>query len=259
VENAPGWTQWEGPAGPIAIHEPTVTGPPRSSGGVVVLSHGFPVDKGSPELIPAGLVSLSDRLSSDSGWRVIACCLRGVGGSKGSFSLGGWLEDLGAVVKTAMEDTASGDISEGGAWLVGTGITGALAICLAAQDPRVRGVASLAAPATFSDWAANPAAVATLARDVGVMGSAKSPDLAAWARDFAEILPAAAAKRLSGRPVLVLHGADDDVVPADDARAIATEIGESAELRILAGAGHRLNSDPRAVALLLGWLERHRT
>ena len=96
-EIAPGWTQWEGPAGPIAVHEPTVTGPPRSSAGVVVLSHGFPVDKGSPELIPAGLVSLSDRLSSDSGWRVIACCpgsrwvgrellARGVAGRVGSSS-----------------------------------------------------------------------------------------------------------------------------------------------------------------------------
>ena len=259
VEIAPGWTRWAGPAGPIAVHEPTITGPPRSSGGVVVLSHGFPIDKGSPELIPAGLVSLSDRLSSDSGWRVIACCLRGVGGSEGSFSLGGWLEDLEAVVETATGDTASEVVPEGGAWLVGTGITGALAICLAARDNRVRGVATLASPATFSDWAANPAAVATYARDVGVMSSAKAPDLATWTRDFATILPADAAKRLSGRPVLVLHGTDDDVVPADDARAIANEIGESAELRILAGAGHRLNSDPRAVALLLGWLERHRT
>jgi uncharacterized protein len=248
------WVEWPGPAGGLAIYEPTVTGPPGSSGGVVVVSHGFPVDKGSPALIPASLVSLSDRLASDSGWQVVACCLRGVGTSAGSFSLRGWLDDLGAVLSRASEN-ASG----GGAWLVGAGITGALAICLAADEPRVKGVASLAAPATFADWAADPRAVATYATEVGVSRAKKPPDLVAWSREFAEILPAVSASRLKGRPVLVLHGADDDVVPAEDARAIADAVGESAELRILAGAGHRLNSDPRAVALLLGWLERQRT
>jgi putative redox protein len=250
----PAWGQWPGPAGELAVYEPSATGPPGSSGGVVVVSHGFPVDKGPPELIPASLVALSDRLASDSGWRVVACCLRGVGKSPGNFSLRGWLDDLEAVVAKASENS-----SVGGAWLVGAGIAGALAICLAADDTRVRGVASLAAPATFADWAADPAAVATYAREVGVYTGKKDPDLVAWSHEFAEILPAASASRLKGRPVLVLHGADDDVVPAEDAKAIALGVGESAELRILAGAGHRLNSDPRAVALLLGWLERQRT
>ena len=204
---------------------------------MVVLSHGFPVDKGSPELIPAGLVSLSDRLSSDSGWRVIACCLRGVGGSEGSFSLGGWLEDLGAVVKAATGDTPPENTSGGGAWLVGTGITGALAICLAAQDPRVRGVASLAAPATFSDWAANPAAVATYARDVGVLKSAKGPRSGCMDPRLRRDPSGGRGEASEGSTGARAARADDDVVPADDARAIANEIGDSAELRILARGG----------------------
>ena len=62
---------------------------------------------------------------------------------------------------------------------------------------------------------------------------------------------------LSPRPLLVLHGADDDTVPALDARAVADAHG-SAELKIVGGAGHQLRHDPRAVALLLGWLDRHR-
>ena len=59
-------------------------------------------------------------------------------------------------------------------------------------------------------------------------------------------------------PLLVLHGADDDTVPALDARAVADAHG-GAELKIVGGAGHQLRHDPRAVALLLGWLDRHRT
>jgi pimeloyl-ACP methyl ester carboxylesterase len=219
------------------------------------LCHDFPSEKGPPGLIPAGLVALSDRLASGSGWRVVACCLRGIGESEGDFSLGGWLEDLAAVVKSASASSA-----DGGAWVVGAGTSGALAISLAARDMKVRGVACLAAPATFSDWARDPAALRARAREVGVITTDGEPfDLSLWTGELTGLQPAVDASRLSGRPVLLLHGADDEVVPVEDARAIAQAVGSSAELRILAGASHRLNSDPRAIALLLGWLERQRT
>ena len=67
----------------------------------------------------------------------------------------------------------------------------------------------------------------------------------------------ACAEAFSPRPLLVMHGADDDTVPALDARAVADAHG-GAELKIVPGAGHQLRHDPRAVALLLGWLDRHR-
>jgi putative redox protein len=57
--------------------------------------------------------------------------------------------------------------------------------------------------------------------------------------------------------MLVMHGDDDDTVPVAEARLLAEAHG-SAELRIIAGAGHRLRHDPRAVALFLGWLDRQR-
>ena len=43
-----------------------------------------------------------------------------------------------------------------------------------------------------------------------------------------------------------------------DARALADCHG-GAELRMIQGAGHRLRHDPRAIAVLLGWLERQIT
>ena len=216
----------------------------------MVLSHDFPTDKGPPDLIPAGLVALSDRLASASGWRVVACCLRGVGDSEGDFSLGGWLDDLAAVVAKVSAASVAG-----GAWVVGAGVSGSLAISLGASDTKVRGVACLAAPATFSDWVADPGSVAARAREVGVITTPGEPsDLERWAGPFSKVRPSEEAGRLSGRPVLVLHGADDDVVPVDDARMIAQAVGESAELRVLAGAGHRLNSDPRDRAAT--WLAR---
>jgi hypothetical protein len=54
-----------------------------------------------------------------------------------------------------------------------------------------------------------------------------------------------------------MHGDRDDLTPLENGRAIAEAHG-SAELRVLSGAGHELRHDPRAVAILMGWLRRQR-
>ena len=63
--------------------------------------------------------------------------------------------------------------------------------------------------------------------------------------------------KIPPRPLLIVHGTNDDVVPMTDAGSSPTLPDVSAELRILAGAGHTLLHDPRAIALLLGWFDRH--
>jgi putative redox protein len=65
--------------------------------------------------------------------------------------------------------------------------------------------------------------------------------------------------KIPPRPLLIVHGHDDEVVPLDAARALAEAAGDSADLRVVPGAGHRLRHDPRVVAILLGWLERMAT
>ena len=220
----------------------------------MIVVHGFPADRGPRGFIPASLVSFSESLASQSGLHVLACCLRGIGMSEGAFSLDGWMEDLSSIVESTSSPAPGAAV-----WIVGSGFGGALGICLAATETRVSGVAALAAPATFSDWMSDPEEALEFAKEMGVMaGQSSTVDPAAWARPFAEIDPLECAGRLGGRSVLVLHGSEDEIVPVSDARMIADAVGASAELRILQGAGHRLNSDPRAVALILGWLERQR-
>jgi putative redox protein len=41
-----------------------------------------------------------------------------------------------------------------------------------------------------------------------------------------------------------------------DARVLADAAVDAVELRVLGEAGHRLRHDPRAVALVIGWMER---
>jgi putative redox protein len=47
-------------------------------------------------------------------------------------------------------------------------------------------------------------------------------------------------------------------VPVSDARQLVNAHGD-AELSLFVGAGHRLRHDPRAMAVLLGWLDRMRS
>lgn len=217
----------------------------------VVLAHGYPSDLHTSPVESTALPELADRIASEMGWLALALAFRGCGESEGSFSLGGWLDDLSAAVDhlQATEGVAA-------VWLAGFGTGGALAVCAAAGRPSVRGVATLGAPADFDDWASHPKRLVEHARQLGVIRERGFPsDLDAWAKELRDLRAVACAPELAPRPLLVVHGSDDDVVPAFDARVLVDAHG-AAELRIVTGAGHRLRHDPRAIAVLLGWLDR---
>ena len=255
------WQAVAGRSGALMVHvasgsgaQSATVGPGASAApaSAVVLVHDFPLEEQSADRTGRSLPVLADRLAAESGWRVLAGCLRGVGGSEGDFSPWGWLEDL-----RTLAGHAAGLAAGGGVWVVGFGVGGSIGLCLAADDPRIRGVGCLGSPASFAAWSADPRAMVGLAREVGVIQSPGfPPDLSQWAGEFGDLEPLVAAGALRSRSVLVVHGAEDDDVPVSDARQLADVLGGRAELRVLAGAGHRLRADPRAMALLVGWLER---
>jgi len=218
----------------------------------LVLCHGFPTDPGGAAALAQTYPELADHLAADSGWVVLTFNFRGAGTSEGDFSLGAWLDDLRAAV-----DHLISSESVSGVWLAGSSTGGALAICEAAEDERVRGVACLAAPATFADWAEEPETLLAHARAVGVISDPAHPrDLLGWTRELIEIEPLAVVAKIGPRPLLIVHGSDDETVPLDAARLLVDAAGEGAELRVVTSAGHRLRHDPRVVAILLGWLEQ---
>jgi len=219
----------------------------------VVLAHGYPSDVHTAAMAAAALPELADRIAAEMGWLALAVGLRGCGGSEGSFSLRNWLNDLLASV-----DHLEATEPVSGVWLGGFGTGGALAICAGAQHRSVRGVAALGAPADFDDWASHPRRLLEHAREVGMIAEPTFPSsFDTWSRELRDLRAVAAAPELAPRPLLIVHGSDDDLVPAFDARVLVDAHG-SAELRIVNGAGHRLRHDPRAVAVLLGWLDRQR-
>ena len=76
--------------------------------------------------------------------------------------------------------------------------------------------------------------------------------------DVLSINPLGSVAQLPPRRLLIGHGSDDVEVPASDARDLLEAAEGRGELRIIQGAGHQLRADPRMVATLLGWLDRHR-
>jgi pimeloyl-ACP methyl ester carboxylesterase len=240
-------------AGPVRLAAYVADAPvaePRSP--VLVHCHGYPSGALGAEATGRSYPALADRIANE-GWRVVTFTFRGCGASTGDFSLGGWLDDLLAVIDQAGSFGASRWV-----WLAGFGTGGGLCIAAAARRPEVVGVAVLGAPADYSDWASHPRRLLQHAREIGaITDPAFPPVLDQWTRQLRDIKPVDDAGIVAPRPLLVLHGSDDESVPSFDARVIGDAHG-SAELRIVSGAAHDLRHDPRAVAILLGWLDRQR-
>ena len=226
--------------------------PASGSGSVpgLVLCHGFPRGPRGAASSAATYLELADRVAREAGWAALAFNFRGTGTSEGDFSIAGWRADLRTAIR-ALRERASG------VWVAGMAEGGAFALCEGAPDPAVGGVATLAAPASFQEWARNPNRLLEHARRVGMVRTPGFPsDVGAWGREVGALDPLACARMLGPRPLLVLHGTDDGVIAPTDARALCDAAGPSAELRLVHAAGHRLRHDPRAVAALLGWLAR---
>ena len=216
----------------------------------VVLCHGYPSGVGGGPKSAHTYPQLADRLAAEIGAVVLAVNFRGCRPSQGQVSLPNWVADVRAAVThlEAREDVTA-------TFAVGFGTGAAMVIGAAAEDPRISGVAAVGAPADFTEWAQDPGSLIEHSRKLGLLSADQPEDRKAWERGLAAMSSVRAAEQIAPRPLLVLHGGDDRVVSPLEARALANA-HPGAELRMIDHAGHQLRHDPRAVAILLGWLDR---
>jgi uncharacterized protein len=220
--------------------------------GHVVLCHDLPRASGSAKDVAQTYPALADRLTRETGQRVVTGILRGAGASEGDFSAQGWLDDLRWLMDTEVPGEAR-------RWLVGFGLGGVLALRVAADDDRVAGVACLGTPADLAVLTRDSAQLVERCVRTGVISTpGYPPSVDRWAEELSVLRPKEDAELLKGRPLLVVHGADDPDISVDDARALSEAATGPADLRVVFGAGHWLRADPRVIAILVGWLERRR-
>ncbi len=219
---------------------------------LLVLVHGLPRAIGMGRQAAGLLPELAEHLANESGWVVVTGTLAGVGGSTGTFSATQWLADLRRILDRVDQDERR--IS-----LAGFGLGGALALAVASNDERVRGVATFATPAHLEPWCGSADEFHRAVQITGVVGDANDLLPAEeLRRDVLSIDPLGAVAAIPPRRLLIGHGTDDLEIPASDARDLLAAADGRAELRLIQGAGHQLRADPRMVATLLGWLDRHR-
>ena len=219
----------------------------------VCTCHGIPA--GPPDPKDKGYASLAEYLGSE-GFAVLFFNFRRTGLSGGHLDMLGWARDLVAMLDYlyALDEVDKSRLS-----LLGFSGGAAVSVYVAARDKRVTSVASGACPAEFGLWArGDPQPLIEHFRSVGAIRDNDFPaSPEAWLNGFRVIKPIDYIAQISPRPLLLVHGDQDETVILDDAHRLYAQAGEPKKLAIVEGAGHRLRHNERAMAIILDWLKSH--
>jgi pimeloyl-ACP methyl ester carboxylesterase len=223
----------------------------------VCFCHGVP--SGSPpEPGDGGYPELAERFCSYR-YPVFFFNFRGAGDSGGNFDMPGWTRDLQAVADYILGlDTLHGKRL----YLVGFSGGAAASVYVTARDKRISGLIACACPADFSLFSqrGDARSIVDNYRQTGVIRDADFPPSAqAWLDSFIPVTPEKHVGGISPRPLYIIHGSEDDVVPVSHAARLFDKAGDPKELKIVAGAGHRLRQEPEVIAAIFDWLEWQRT
>ena len=218
---------------------------------VVVLCHGLPA--GPPDPSEPGYPFLAQRLARE-GFTTLIFNFRGAGLSGGNLDLAGWVRDLRAVLDFL-------EIAQDGIKpiLVGFSAGAAVACRVASEEPRVKAVALLACLADFERLRQpeNVQAMLDHCRQAGTLRDPGSPSsVEDWVEGFIQVNPVGCVGDIHPRPLLLVHGEEDDLVPVADTRRLYGAAGEPKEIAILPGIGHDLRREEMAVGAAISWLKR---
>ncbi|MDQ0286307.1 putative redox protein [Desulfofundulus luciae] len=228
-------------------------GSPEETGDIVIHCHGFTGSKeGGGRALELG-AELGRR-----GWSTLVFDFAGNGESEGDFAditLSGQVDDLTCAVDWVLKQGYKRIVT------VGRSFGGSTVICQGARDPRVAGVCTWAAPARLIDLFASftgepidgPEEMVAIAGERGIIYLKK-----AFFQDLKIYDVPGDAARLAPRPLLIIHGTRDGVVPPEDARLISDAAGEPRELAWIEEGDHQFAKHYHQVwKTLFYWLDKH--
>ena len=212
---------------------------------LVVLGHGLTGNKDRPLLI-----AIAEALSARD-----LPCLRisfsGNGGSEGSFRdscISKGIGDLQSVLDTVPDDVS--------VIYIGHSMGGAIGVLTAARDNRLRGLVTLSGMVHTADF------VRREFRDVtpgegNMWDETDHPLTKNFVNDLTQIVSTLDAAKNLTQPWLLIHGLEDDIIPAQDSRdayAVATTRKQILEIP---EADHAFDarSYPQIVETIDGWIK----
>ena len=218
----------------------------------VCACHGIPA--GIPDPADRGYALLAEQIYPH-GLAVFIFNFRGAGLSGGNLDMLGWARDLKAVIDYLQ---ALPQVDNSALSLLGFSGGAAVSVYVAAQDERVSSVVAGACPAEFSlaSIADSPPALIDHFRAIGAIRDADFPaSPQEWLNGFEIVKPIDYIARISPRPLLLVHGSQDETVDVGQARRLYARAGEPKQLAIIEGAGHRLRHSEEAMRIVIDWLK----
>jgi dipeptidyl aminopeptidase/acylaminoacyl peptidase len=232
------------------VHRPGGEGPHPA----LCICHGVPA-KRVPDSADRGYPLLAEKFCGH-GFVVLIFNFRGSGESEGNFDIIGWTRDLKAAIDYLCRlDT----VDKSRLSVMGFSGGAATSIYAAAHDERISSVVSCACPSRFFDIAEFSKIEEFLehCRQIGIIRDNDfPPSVDEWARGFQEISPLKWISMISPRPVLIVHGGEDETVPVNHARELYEKAGEPRDIAIIEGGEHKLRLSEAAVNAALTWLKR---
>ena len=219
----------------------------------VCICHGIPSGK-PPDSNDRGYPGLAEKICEE-GFATFIFNFRGTGISGGNFDLLGWTRDLKSVIDHLwiLPEVDKAHLS-----LLGFSGGAAVSVYLTAKDKRLSRVAACACPAefTFFTKADEPQSLVDHFRSIGAIRDEDFPlSIEDWSNGFRLIRPIKHIAGIAPRPLLLVHGNQDDVVEVNDAYRLYAQAGEPKEIIIVDGAGHRLRRNDKAMTAVTSWLK----
>lgn len=218
----------------------------------VCVCHGIPA--GIPDPTDRGYPLLAEQICYH-GFAALIFNFRGTRNSGGNLDISGWTRDLKAVIDYL---SALPEVNKSCLYLLGFSGGAAVSIYVAAQDKRVSSVVACACPAefTFFTKVEDPRSLVDHFRSIGTIRDDDFPhSTREWLNGFELVSPINYVAGISPRPLLLVHGSQDETVKVSHAHRLYARAGEPKQLVIVEGAGHRLRRDEGAMAIVLDWLK----
>ncbi len=232
------------------VYTPTGKGPHPA----LCICHGVPA-KRVPDSTDRGYPLLAEKFSGE-GFVSLIFNFRGAGESEGNFDILGWTRDL----KAAIDYLCKLDVVDKSRLSVMGFSGGAMAsVYVAANDKRITSVVACACPARFFDISEFSRIEEFLAhcRQVGIIrDSSFPPSVAEWAKGFDRVRPTDWIHKISPRPLLIVHGENDQTVPLSHAWELYEKAKEPKDISIIKDAEHKLRLSEPAMNTALAWLKK---